>query len=297
MSQYQLISSYKENVKYKESFNELAKIVFQLDFSDWYERGCWDENYICYSYVDKDQVIANASINKMGVVLGGEEYKAIQIGTVMTHPNYRNKGLSGNLMNHIIQKYEKEYDFLYLFANQTVLNFYPKFGFKSIQESNFSLKSSELFKQHRKSYPPMRLLNTLDSADFNIMERLAKERIPVSSIVGVTNNQHLLMFYFILVFNDAIYYIEDEDTIIIFKHEDKHLHLFDIIGKNRVDIDAILSRISADETETISFYFTPDFKSNDIHTELIKENDATLFVRPLLKELPKHFLLPLTSHA
>lgn len=43
----------------------------------------------------------------------------------MTHPDYRNQGLAAKLLNHIIGKYEKEYDYIYLFANETVLDFYP----------------------------------------------------------------------------------------------------------------------------------------------------------------------------
>ena len=38
---YQLISDYKTNAVYKESFNELAKMVFGIDFEKWYEHGCW----------------------------------------------------------------------------------------------------------------------------------------------------------------------------------------------------------------------------------------------------------------
>ena len=38
MNEYQLISDYKQNEKYKESFNDLAKHVFELDFKGWYDR-------------------------------------------------------------------------------------------------------------------------------------------------------------------------------------------------------------------------------------------------------------------
>ncbi|WP_235318342.1 GNAT family N-acetyltransferase [Planococcus sp. CAU13] len=46
----------------------------------------------------------------MVVVSDGKEYNAIQVGTVMTHPAYRHQGLAAKLMNHIIEKYEKNYD-------------------------------------------------------------------------------------------------------------------------------------------------------------------------------------------
>jgi len=296
MTNYQLISDYKDISTYKESFNELAKRVFELDFEKWYEKGCWNENYICYSFVDKGQVIANASVSKMTIVCISEEYKAIQVGTVMTHPDYRNQGLSGKLMNHIIEKYEQEYDFIYLFANDSVLDYYPRFGFRKTQESSFLLNISGL-----ELKPPatrsLRRLDTNNANDYQLLERFAKERIPVSSIMGVKNNEHLLMFYFILAFNDAIYYIEDVDTIVIFKQDDKQLHLYDIISIQKVDYDVILNSLVFADTETIHFHFTPDYDNENIHVELLTESDDTLFVRPSFEERTDHFLLPLTSHS
>lgn len=296
MGEYQLISDYKQIKKYKESFNELAKQVFNLDFKQWYDKGCWNDNYICYSYVDGNKVIANASVNKMIVISNGKEYKAIQVGTVMTHPDYRHQGLAAKLMREIIDIYEKDYDFIYLFANDTVLEFYPKFGFEKVKESRFSLKTSDLKKQTDKK-SALRKLDINNQADFELMKEFAVERIPVSSIVGVKNNEHLLMFYFIVAFNDAIYYLEEDESIIIFEQEDNNLHIFDIISKKRVGIDTILSRIVSANTEIINFYFTPDYYSKNIHAEYITENNDTLFIRPLLKNEAKHFLFPLTSHS
>lgn len=296
MSDYQFINDYKNNETYKESFTELAKMIFEIDFKKWYEKGCWNDNYICYSYVDGDKVIANASITKMTVVSNGKEYKAIQVGTVMTHPDYRNQGLSGKLMNHIIEKYENEYDFIYLFANESVLDFYPKFGFVKVQESSFSLNVSDLKKRSDKTHY-LRKLDTNNSNDFQMMEEFSVERIPVSSIFGVKNNESLLMFYFILAFNDAIYYIEEDDVIVMYKQEDHHLHIFDIISKKRVELDSILNHIVSADTEIIHFHFTPDYDNKNIRTEFITESDDTLFVRPLLEDETKPFLFPLTSHS
>lgn len=296
MTDYKLVSDYKCIEKYKESFNELAKMVFEIDFKKWYEKGYWNEDYICYSYLDADKVIANASITKMAVVANGKEYNAIQVGTVMTHPDYRNQGLSGKLMEHIIEKYEKEYDFIYLFANETVLGFYPKFGFEKVQESSFSLNVSDMKKQPAKT-TSLRRLDTDNINDLQMMERFAAERLPVSSILGVKNSGDLLMFYFILAFNDAIYYLEEEDVIVIFKQVDAQLYIFDIISTKRVEIDKILNHIVSAETKVINFHFTPDYERVNIHTEFIVESDDTLFVRPLINDRIKHFLFPLTSHA
>ncbi|MDQ0178383.1 GNAT family N-acetyltransferase [Bacillus chungangensis] len=296
MSEYQLISDYKQIEKYKESFKELAKQIFEIDFKEWYDKGCWNDNYICYSYVDGDQVIANVSVNKMVVILNGKEYKAIQLGTVMTHPDYRHQGLAAKLMNHTIEKYEQDYDFIYLFANNTVLDFYPKFGFEQVKESSFSLKASDLKKKVAKK-SALRKLDVNNKADFKLMKEFAAERFPISSKLNVKDNESLLMFYFIAVFHDAVYYIEEEDVIVLFEREEEQLHVFDIVSKKAIDLETVVNHLISDTTEMIHFYFVPDTDLENIQSAFIIETDDTLFVRPLLKDFTGNFLFPLTSHA
>ncbi|WP_088071952.1 GNAT family N-acetyltransferase [Gottfriedia luciferensis] len=295
MSEYQLISDYKHINKYRESFNKLAKQTFGIDFSHWYNNGFWTNKYICYSYIKDDSVIANASINTMKVIINDQEYKAIQVGTVMTHPDYRNQGLSAKLMNHIIEKYESEYDFLYLFANKTVMDFYPKFGFTKVEESSYYMNVSD-FKNSSSSLFSIRSLNPTNKDDFTILKRLATERKSISSILGVVDFQPLMMVYIMYLFNNSIYYIEEKDSILIYKHEGKELHLFDFLTKDEININEILYQIVNSDTESVHFHFTPEH-NNSIKTELIKQSDDTLFIRPYLKELPKHFYFPITSHA
>ncbi|MCP3773184.1 GNAT family N-acetyltransferase [Paenibacillus sp. MZ04-78.2] len=295
MREYRLISDYKQNEVYKESFNELAKQTFGLDFKEWYDKGCWNDDYICYSFVDGDTIIANASINKMLLTSNGKEYKAIQVGTVMTHPEYRHQGLSAKLMNHILEKYETEYDFIYLFANETVLDFYPKFGFEKVHESSYTLAVSDLKKQVVQ--PALRKLDVDNPADFELMKEFAVERIPVSSAFGVKNNEHLLMVYFIVVFRDAIYYDHDEDAILLFEQKENTLHVYDIVSKRKVDLEKVVSHIISEKTEFVHFYFVPDSDNENIQSTLITETDDTLFVRPFALDEGKHFRFPLTSHA
>lgn len=137
MQELIFMKNYKNNEVLRKSFFELAVNTFEINFEDWYQQGYWGERYIPYSYVDGDQVIANVSVNILELIIHGEKKKAIQIGTVMTHPDYRGKGLSTRLMNKVLAEYENKYDYMYLFANESVLDFYPKFGFKPVEEHLF----------------------------------------------------------------------------------------------------------------------------------------------------------------
>ncbi|MFD2172295.1 GNAT family N-acetyltransferase [Tumebacillus lipolyticus] len=296
MREYRLVSDYRQVEVLRKSFFDLAKQTFGLDFNEWYDRGFWNDSYICYSFVDGEHIIANASVNKMVLTSGGKEYKAIQIGTVMTHPDYRNQGLATKLMKHVIEKYEKEYELIYLFANETVLDFYPKFGFQKVLESSYSLAVSDL-KKEVALRSALRKLDVDNLADFELMKEFATERIPVSSTLGVKGNEHLLMFYFILVFRDALYYDQNEDVILLFEQEDHVLHVFDIVSKRKIDLEKVVSRIISEKTEFIQFHFVPDSDNENIRSTLVTETDDTLFVLPSCANARKPVKFPLTSHA
>ena len=65
----------------------------------------------------------------MKTIWNGPIKNYIQLGTVMTAPPCRKQGLSRFLMEEIKKDWEGRCDGMYLFANDTVLDFYPKFGF------------------------------------------------------------------------------------------------------------------------------------------------------------------------
>ncbi|MBF2373990.1 GNAT family N-acetyltransferase [Listeria seeligeri] len=289
---YQLISDYKDNELYRKTFNDLAESTFDINFEEWYKHGFWNDKYVCYSYLDKNKVIANVSINKMDLIYQGNDYRALQIGTVMTHPDYRNQGLAQELINHVISKYEQDYDFFYLFANDTVLDFYPKFGFERVQESSFTVDATSLKKRNYK----IKKLNPDDELDFQLISRIVSNRVPLSSILDVKNSEDLLMFYLLIALRDAIYYIEELDAIVLYEQEEEDLYVLDIISTKKLDIVEVLGFLANKKIETIHVSFTPE-KNKYIDAAYIIETEDMLFMRPNLFTADSYFLFPATSHA
>ncbi|MBC2070828.1 GNAT family N-acetyltransferase [Listeria seeligeri] len=289
---YQLISDYKDNELYRKTFNDLAESTFDINFEEWYKHGFWNDKYVCYSYLDKNKVIANVSINKMDLIYQGNDYRALQIGTVMTHPDYRNQGLAQELINHVISKYEQDYDFFYLFANDTVLDFYPKFGFERVQESSFTVDATSLKKRNYK----IKKLNPDDELDFQLISRIVSNRVPLSSILDVKNSEDLLMFYLLIALRDAIYYIEELDAIVLYEQEEEDLYVLDIISTKKLDIVEVLGFLANKKIETIHVSFTPE-KNKYIDAAYIIETEDMLFIRPNLFTADPYFLFPATSHA
>lgn len=136
--------------------------IFGTDSEKWYEKNLYYNRFILYSYLYKDEVIATISVNKMDLLVDGFKKTALQLSGVMTHPDHRNKGLSTSLINHIIEKYENDYDMIFIFA-------------KDINQIN-------------RKENMMRKLNTDDENDCNIILRIIKNRQPVSQKLGVFND-------------------------------------------------------------------------------------------------------------
>ncbi|MBC1472572.1 GNAT family N-acetyltransferase [Listeria seeligeri] len=289
---YQLISDYKDNELYRKTFNDLAESTFDINFEEWYKQGFWNDKYVCYSYLDKNKAIANVSINKMDLIYQGNDYRALQIGTVMTHPDYRNQGLAQELINHVISKYEQDYDFFYLFANDTVLDFYPKFGFERVEESSFTVDATSLKKRNYK----IKKLNPDDESDFQLISRIVSNRVPLSSILDVKNSEDLLMFYLLIALRDAIYYIEELDAIVLYEQEEEDLYVLDIISTKKLDIVEVLGFLANKKIETIHVSFTPE-KNKYVDASYIIETEDMLFMRPNLFTANPYFLFPATSHA
>ncbi|AHI56769.1 GNAT family N-acetyltransferase [Listeria ivanovii] len=289
---YQLISDYKDNSIYRESFNSLAESTFEINLEEWYQQGFWNDKYICYSYVDKGKVIANVSINKMDLTYQGENYRALQIGTVMTHPDYRNQGLAQKLINHVISKYEAEYDFFYLFANDSVVEFYPKFGFERVEESSFTVDATSLKKQPSQ----IKKLNPASKSDFQLISRIVSNRASLSTVLDVRNSEDLLMFYVLIALKSAVYYLEELDTIVLFEQEETDLYVLDIISTKKVNVVEVLQRLVTKEIDTIHLSFTPE-KDKHIDAAYIIETEDILFMRPNVFTEERYFQFPATSHA
>lgn len=62
----------------------------------------------------------------------------LQLGTVMIDKKYRNMGFIKTIMQEIEKDYYDIVDGIYLFVNDSVLEFYPKFGYKKSTEYRYS---------------------------------------------------------------------------------------------------------------------------------------------------------------
>src|SRR5690554_1785371 len=117
--------------EYQKRLNHLLKDIF-FDFQFWYDLNLWNEDYESYSVIEGGEIVSNICVYKTQVLRKGQTHLALSIGAVATREDYRGRGLSRRLMEHIIKKYDGTP--MYLYADDEVLEFYPKFGFERVYE-------------------------------------------------------------------------------------------------------------------------------------------------------------------
>ncbi|MDF2532259.1 MAG: hypothetical protein K0Q65_1840 [Clostridia bacterium] len=249
MTTYKFIKDYKNNIQYRSSFNRLAKKIFNIDFEAWYQEGLWNDNYICYSYIKDDEVISNVSLSIMELIIDGRKQKAIQIGTVMTDPDYRRQGLAYQLMERIFEDYDQTVELYFLAADDEAVPLYKKCGFEQSDENQYvvDLIGYQLIE---KPLDP-----TVVSKEK--MLEIKKQSQPLSNVLSAVGDEHVLMFHYTMGFKSLIYRPQ-QDVYTIFEMDGDTLHLYDILSPNKVNLQELIQQITPKDNKRVFCHFTPD---------------------------------------
>lgn len=288
---YELVTNYKENEKLRNSFNKLTRNTFGFDFQQWYEAGYWGDGYRPYSLLDGDTIVANVSASIMKFKIFDEEKIYIQLGTVMTHKEYRGKGLSRFLIESVLGEWKDKCNSIYLFANDSVLDFYPKFGFEKAFEYQYSIKNIWGI-----CHSNVRRLDMDNEGDRNLFYNMIVKTVEYSKISAL-ENESLVMFYCTSFLKDSLYYIEKYDAIIVVEYDGNIMRLLDVYSYDKINLQDIISLLVNLKIEKVVLGFTPSSYDNCDISEF-NEDDTTLFI---IKDKENPFkenklMFPVLSH-
>lgn len=284
--EYKLYVDYKNTEWLRNGFFDFTQKVFGISFKEWYECGFWNDKYICYSLLDNRKVISNVSISKMKVLIDGNIKDAIQLATVGTLKDYRGKGLSRYLMEKVLDEYNDKCDLFFLSANNSVIDFYPKFGFRRIIEYKYTARKPVI-----RNKGTARKMNLKDKVDLATIQNRCQGSIQLSNIFDVSDYTHILMWYLVNFYRECIWYIEDKGIIVICKVIDRTLHVFDILSVDNFQFVDILGYLTIEEFELIRFRFTPDKMGIEVNSEPIMDDDP-FFVQGSFGLEGKEFKVP-----
>lgn len=292
---YELIANYQHDSELRQRFNVLTQQIYNFDFEKWYDSGYWGDNCLLYSLMDNDKMVSHITVSAIDFIVLGEKKRFIQLGTVMTDEQYRNQGLSRVLLNKVLEEWENNCDMIYLYANDSVVDFYPKFGFVAVDEYQASLKVSNI-----KNPYAIRKMDIDNVSDQNLLYETAKHAVALFDIT-MQDNAGLVMFYSnyfdLFSVKENIFYIEELNAIAIAEYEENTLIVYDVLATKAIPIDDVIHALAVEQTEKVNLQCMPvDKEKYEIH--LFKEEDSTLMVMADKKELfQQHKLIfPMLSH-
>lgn len=291
---------YKNDSEALASFNELTRKTFAFDFVNWHAEGHFSDMYMPHVIMDKGKVVSNVSVNRMQFDIGGVIRNYIQIGTVMTDQEYRGQGLNKKIMEFILQEYIDKVDGIYLFGNDSVLNYYPKFGFVPCEEYEY------YFTYENNSDVIPYSMEKVDMADdtqakqvYAVMENyFAEPDVPnENDAMYMSENLGLYHFWMDSEYKDNIYYFPECGAYVVGAVENDKLYLYQIIGKSKVELEKVAKAFSDGFSEVVLGY-TPVHKEG-LSVRKHKEEDCTLFIigQDLRCVSEKQMMFPVLSHA
>jgi GNAT superfamily N-acetyltransferase len=310
------VKDYKNDDGLRQSFDALAKNTFGISFEAWYQNGCWDDNYITYSFHDAGKIVANASANRMTIKMKGvqETVSAIQIGTVMTDPAYRRKGLAYALIQKIFEDFDGEVSLYYLAADLDAKPLYEKCGFVEVPETCY----------HYVQQPASSIIGTpenesltLNKITLSLEAFLHWKRNAMSKgcAFDVKGDAHIAAFYWFHGIKEKLYTLGDDCLVIADISEDgRKMTLLDYYvmdaralnkqSLNEQELESVhlksiikaITRMPESQIEKVDFAF--DMTGISIPLESLFEDKSGWMIRTLGDvRFPETFCYPKLAQA
>lgn len=290
---YTLHIAYQANETLRKSFNAMTFDFWEFTFEPYYLSGYWDDSCLIFSLFEEETIVAHTTLSLFHTHTPEKQLFLGQLGTVMTAPTHTKQGLSRFLMEYIFDAYRDQLDGYFLFANETVLDFYPKFGFVAVPEFQASKKF-----QKQPSAHEIRRLNLTNDSDLQLFQHYLKHGQTACRFD--TRSYGLAHFYCYanadFGFADSIYVIPELETLLLAQQEEDNLLIYQVYYLNENQVDKAFNVLATESTTQITLGYTPTTGDYVFHP--YREEDLTLFVTSSL--LPyftaQQTMIPLLSH-
>ncbi|HPT79363.1 MAG TPA: GNAT family N-acetyltransferase [Candidatus Atribacteria bacterium] len=267
----QIAFNNRNDIDYQSKLNKLLKEIF-FDFQFWYDLNLWDERYESYSIIENDEIISNICVYKTEILFEGRRYPALSFGAVATRQEHRGRGLSRLLMEHIFAKYPDTP--MYLSANEGVLDFYPRFGFRRIYD-----RLPVCHMDINNDIQPVKLQYN----DPRVWDYVSG-RVNFSHKLDCLNSASINMFHIHLgPLKDSIYEIPELDTMIIADQRDTTLKLTGVFSLKDISFSQLAKHLPFKNVTRVEFGSMPCWPDVDYTME--EYGSDPLFVRNVTCDL------------
>lgn len=236
----------------RERFHAFVPLTFRsADFRRWDERGGWNEAYEAWLLDDDGETVASIGLTRLRFSVSGEVRSGYQLGAVATHPERRGRGHSRVLMDAVLAHIDAQGAPALLFANEHVLGFYPRFGFRAVAQQRFGAECRLL-----PATPGARRCDVADPAQRLRLAALCAQAPANDTQFGVCDYYTVLLWH--LTYRAiAAFWLDDGDAIAVVERRGSTLLLHDVIARRGFDLAAALPHVIDAPVAQIEFGFSP----------------------------------------
>jgi len=264
----------------------VPQVFRRADFRHWRQWGEWDDDYRAFAVFEDDRVVANTSVMRMRLRMDGREVSAFQLGAVGCVPSHRGRGLARVAMTAALESCGDAP--VLLFANPTVRQFYPRFGFQPWKQTLFAAAHEAV-----PEGPPAPTLDLEDAkvrADF---AALSREGLPSTERFGARGYATVASWHVANGFARPLRQLGPHAWVSASVEGDT-LYLDDVFAHEPFDLRASLPHLIDRPIRSLQFGFTPE-RWWPGAVEAGEDTEADLFVRRLSPSRAAH-RFPVLAH-
>ena len=209
----------------------------------------------------------------MRYVINGEAQNGYQIGAVATHREHRNRGLARRLVERVLAELDAPDQPVILFANPSVLDFYPRFGFRRLAQTRFVA--------HIDVRPADTLAPSLDLARATDRVWLANHcarAYPIGRVFTARDYYPALLFHLTRE-PRRVFRLDSFGAVAVTQQDGERLLIQDLIATRHFSLTDALPHLCAAPARTIEFGFHPELWWPNSETLALDDGESPLFVR------------------
>jgi hypothetical protein len=176
-------------------------------------------------------------------------------------------------MSRVIDELDEPDQPIILFANNSVLNFYPRLGFRRIPQRRATAKAFI-----ESSGMPAPSFDPSSAADRSRLTNLCARARPSHGPLA-TRDYHWILLWNLICGPAAAFWLSEIDALVATSVEDGRLVIHDLIATQPFDLKPALPALITQPVTELEFLFDPeDWWPTAVHAEL-DDADSTLFAR------------------
>lgn len=286
MNGYVRYIRHSDSVWYDRFFDFIELIFGGRTFFAWGARGGWADGYEVSAMVVDYQIVSTVGRMSMRYVINGEARNGFQLGAVATRPDHRNRGLARLLMKRVLSELDAPDQPVILFANSSVLDFYPRFGFRRLAQTRF-VGYVDLRPQGKLA-PSLDLARPIDRAW--LADHCAK-----ASAIGesfAARDYYPALLFHLTRRPRMVFRLDSFGAVVVIRQEGERLLIEDLLATRPFSLSDVLPHVCAQPVRTIEFGFNPEAWWPDAESQAMDDLESPLFVRGAAADVKEPLRFP-----